>query len=283
MSIGLFIFLFFTIILQYLLFQIASSDLKTTGKKIQIIGHRGAAGIRPENTIASFQKAIDLKVDYIETDVHVSKDGALIIMHDNKVDRTTNGKGEIKDLDADYIKQLDAGSWFSQEYKNEKVPDLSSLLDLIDGKTKLLLEIKWPSSGIYENVVPKIIDLIREKKAESWVVLQSFETRYLEQAHQLAPEIELQQLAFGEAKILPFYFDRKPKFGSFTPLPYCKSVNLFYLYVNKSFTEKMNNSNATVFAFTVNTKSKMIKTINLGAAGIITDYPDIAVELLRKQ
>ncbi len=93
-------------------------------EKTKILSHRGASAYAPENTIVAFKKAIEMNTDGIELDVHLSKDGHIIVMHDERVDRTTNGKGEIKDLLFHELKELDAGSWFSEKYKDEKIPTL---------------------------------------------------------------------------------------------------------------------------------------------------------------
>ncbi|MEO0143058.1 MAG: glycerophosphodiester phosphodiesterase family protein [candidate division WOR-3 bacterium] len=102
---------------------------------IEIIGHRGARGIEPENTIRSFKKAIELKVDYIECDVHLTKDGHIVLIHDHTLDRTTNGTGYVNDYSFDAIRKLDAG-------KGEKIPTLQELIDLIKGKVKAHIELK---------------------------------------------------------------------------------------------------------------------------------------------
>lgn len=85
-------------------------------RKPLIIAHRGASGTAPENTFAAFQKAVDLRADMIELDVHLTRDKQLIVMHDSTVDRTTDGKGKIADLTLGEIKMLDAGSWFGAEF-----------------------------------------------------------------------------------------------------------------------------------------------------------------------
>ena len=96
-----------------------------------IYGHRGASKYAPENTFSSYVKAVEMGADGIEIDVHKSKDGYLIVCHDEKVDRTTNGKGFIKDLSLKEIKSLDAGSWFSDKYIGERIPLLEEVLEFV--------------------------------------------------------------------------------------------------------------------------------------------------------
>ena len=93
-----------------------------------IIAHRGASGYAPENTLASMELAIKLGCDAIELDIHLTKDQQIVVCHDFTVDRTTNGRGEIENLTLEDIKKLDAGSWFSDEFKGEKIPTLEEVI-----------------------------------------------------------------------------------------------------------------------------------------------------------
>src|SRR5699024_1422223 len=96
-----------------------------------IIAHRGASFYAPENTLISYKKAVEMEADAIEIDVHRSKDGHLVVCHDEKVDRTTNGIGYIRDLNLEEIKKLDAGSWFDEKYTNMKIPLLEEVLQFV--------------------------------------------------------------------------------------------------------------------------------------------------------
>lgn len=282
MSIALLIFLLLTILVPYIVFSSTSTTVQQDSSRIKIIGHRGAAGLAPENTLASFKRAIEEGVDMIECDVHLSQDDSLIIMHDYKVNRTTNGKGEIKDLTYKDIRKFDAGSHFDKKYASEKVPTLDEVLALAGGKTTVLIELKWPAKGIYEGLVKKVIASIKQHNAQSWTIVQSFEKKYLQEIYEQAPELTSHQLIFGESQLLPIYFDRTMHFGKFNPAPGVKSVNPFYLYLGKSFVDKMHGNNLTVYPFTIDDEKKMAKAINRGADGIITNFPDKARKLLRK-
>lgn len=281
MSIALLIFLLLTILVPFIVFSSTSNNLQQGANRIKIIGHRGAAGLAPENTLASFKKAIEEGVDMIECDVHLSKDDSLIVMHDYKVNRTTNGEGEIQTLTYNDIRKLDAGSHFDSAFASEKVPTLDEVLALAGGKTQVLIELKWPSKGIYEGLAKKVTESIKRHNAQSWTIVQSFEKKYLQEFHEQAPELTCHQLIFGESQILPIYFDRTIHFGKFSPAPGVKSVNPFYLYLGKSFVNKMHEDNITIYPFTIDDEKKMVKAINRGADGIITNFPDKARKLLR--
>lgn len=126
-----------------------------TGKfPIMVIAHRGFSGQAPENTLASFQKAVELGSDMIELDVRFSKDGQVVVIHDDTIDRTTNGRGKVADYTLKELKQFDAGSWFAPQFSGERIPTLKEVLELVKGKVLVNIEIKDESPGQY-----KITDL----------------------------------------------------------------------------------------------------------------------------
>ena len=106
------------------------------------VAHRGASGNYPENTLIAFQKALEIGVDEIELDLHMTKDDHLIVMHDSTVDRTTNGTGAIAELTLTEIKALDAGSAFGEQFRGERVPTWEEALDLVQGKVRLNVHLK---------------------------------------------------------------------------------------------------------------------------------------------
>jgi len=107
-----------------------------------VIGHRGASGYAPENTLAAFDRALDLGADGVETDVRLTRDGVLVLLHDDTVDRTTDGRGHIADLTWSEVQKLDAGGWYGETYAGQRVPRLEELLDRYAGRLQLVLEIK---------------------------------------------------------------------------------------------------------------------------------------------
>jgi glycerophosphoryl diester phosphodiesterase len=125
-------------------------EAANTGK-VLIVGHRGALGLAPENTMASFAIGLETGCDLVETDIHLSRDGELILMHDPEVSRTTDGKGRIKDMTLAEIRRLDAGGWFGERFRGERVPVLADLLEWAKARIPVVIEIKGdprPSKGI---------------------------------------------------------------------------------------------------------------------------------------
>ena len=123
-------------------------------KPFTSIAHRGASNYAPENTMASFQKAVDLGFDYIELDVRLSKDQELVVIHDEDVSRTTNGIGAIGDYTVEELKKLDAGSWFSQDFNDERIPLLEEVLLKFGKKIGILIDVKSPETQ------PDMVDIL---------------------------------------------------------------------------------------------------------------------------
>lgn len=274
------LFLLLALGIPYINFAGTSTADIPNKQNIKIIAHRGASGLAPENTLEAFSKAIALRADIVELDVHVSKDDSLIVMHDYDVKRTTNGKGDIEDLTYSYIKSLDAGAWFKPEFAGEKVPTLNEALKLSGGKTTVLIELKWPKKGLYKNLASQVLACIKANNAEGWVIIQSFEVAYLKEMHKLAPNLQYHQLVYAPTSVLPMHVTRKAVSGNFSPLPFVASVNPNYMFITKAWVDEMHQSNKTVYPFTLNTEEKMRKALNLGVDGIITNFPDVANKVL---
>ena len=242
-------------------------------RKVAIIAHRGASGNAPENTLSAVKLAIGIKVDMIEIDVHLSKDNIPVVIHDNILDRTTNGKGKVKDYTISDLKTLDAGNWFSKNYQHERIPTLEEVIDLTKGNCILLIEIKNGSS-IYPNIENIIIDTIKNKKAEKDCIIQSFEDEVLDNLRKLKCPIEIQKLVTRDIPFLPLHLDSKLKFGSILDYKNVTAINPYYKSVNKDFVDKIHASGKKTFIWTVDKEIEMNRLINLGVDGIITNFPE---------
>lgn len=154
--------------------------------EVGIISHRGAAAVAPENTLSATSIAIELGADFIEVDVQLTADGVPVLMHDDTLDRTTNGRGAVSAHTFAEIRALDAGSWFSADFAGEQVPTLEEFVDLLaPAPTGALVELKgeWPEERISE-----VMDLLRSHQMLNRIALQSFELPTLEVLQELAPE-----------------------------------------------------------------------------------------------
>ena len=232
-----------------------------------VIAHRGASGHAPENTMASINKALEMGADVIEIDVHQSRDKQVVVMHDSKLDRTTNMAGLIKDYNWDDIKDADAGSWFSGEFTGERIPTLEDVISQIKGKAHLLIEIK-KGGDYYPGLEQNVLDIIKDNHSESWCMIQSFSDAAVQIFLDLDSGIEVYKLVIGRA------------FRSKKNTEQVAGVNPNKMFAKKRNVEKLHERGQKVFVWTVNEEKDMIKLITLGVDGIITNYPDRLKKLL---
>lgn len=239
-------------------------------KRPIIIAHRGASKYAPENTIASFMKAVEMNSDGIELDVHMTKDKALVVCHDEKVDRTTNGKGFIKDLTLMEIKELDAGSWFGEEFKGQRIPELKEVLELIKDK-EILLNIELKNAPIvYEGIEEKVVKMVMDYKMEERVIISSFNHYSLMEVKRINPKIKTGALYMA---------------GIVEPWIYAKRINadalhpLFYNVFVPDFVKSCTENNIMLNPFTVDDEHHISALVNLKVSGIITNCPDRAIKI----
>ncbi len=263
----------------------ASTSIKRLkDKEFQIIAHKGASGVAPENTLAAFQKALDLNVDMIELDVRHTKDEEIIVFHDQTLDRTTNGTGDVHDYTLEEIKQFDAGSWFDSKYSDQKIPTLKEALDLIDGRAKVLIEIKHMDHPHYHDFSEKLIDVIREERnGFEWCILQSYEDKYLEEAHNYDERVQTKKLLIGEdsAPLVAFYVETRVHLGRSKQEIQLDALNPHFETLSPRRIFRMHARGYEVYAYPVNERDDMIKCLNMGVDGIITDFPSKLVALKR--
>ena len=147
------------------------------------VAHRGASAYEPENTLRAFRRAIELGADMSELDLHLSKDGELVVIHDYMVDSTTNGHGAVKEMTIEEIKELDAG-------QGERVPILQEVIDLVRGRNGLYIELKA------EGTPPATVEVLRANgfTAHSQVIVGSFQPEFVRETKQLAPELAVSLL-----------------------------------------------------------------------------------------
>ena len=153
-----------------------------------IVGHRGAAARAPENTMAAFKKAYVDGADAIELDILKTKDGRFLVMHDDTVDRTTNGQGLVKDLTLEEIQKLDAGSWFDGKFAGEKAPELGEVLDWAKDKIHVVIEVKRKTAA--ESSGQELVGIIRDKGMSEQVTVMSFNHDFVERVEKLAPDLD---------------------------------------------------------------------------------------------
>ncbi|WP_026369197.1 glycerophosphodiester phosphodiesterase [Kallotenue papyrolyticum] len=153
-----------------------------------LIGHRGASGYAPENTMASFERAVAMGVDAIELDVHPTRDGELVVIHDPTLERTTNGRGLVSAHTLAELQQLDAGSWFDPAFAGERIPSLSEVLAWARGRTKVVIEIKQ-GPIFYQGIEAQLLATLERTGMRDQVLVISFDHHSVRALKRLAPEI----------------------------------------------------------------------------------------------
>ncbi|MCR8643840.1 glycerophosphodiester phosphodiesterase [Paenibacillus sp. N1-5-1-14] len=234
-----------------------------TNSEFLIMAHRGSMGHAPENTLAAFQLGVEQGCNAIELDIHLSKDGEIVVIHDETLERTTNLTGYVNDYTAAELKQADAGSWFHEKYAAECIPLLEEVLDLVSTDFLLNIEIKHSYNGQLE---PTLIELLKRKNRMESVVLSSFNLKSLKAIKLAEPDIRIgiiynvnvvQHREFANLMGVPVY-SLHPNFHNIDPEDVLDAVS----------------SGIQVFPYTINDAEHMKLAISCGVSGIITNYPD---------
>ncbi|MBI4318276.1 MAG: hypothetical protein HY675_07290 [Chloroflexi bacterium] len=228
-----------------------------------IVGHRGAMGHAPENTMVSFQKAVEMGASIIELDVHLSKDGELIVMHDHAVDRTTDGRGLIKDLTLKEIKALDAGSWYGAPFKDQHVPTLGEMLSWAKGKVRVAIEIK-NGPVYYDGIEDKVVRCLRKHRMENEALTISFDHYAVRRVKELAPESSTGVL-FAARPVDPVGMAAAADADAILPQ---------WGFATAEMVAAAHDAGLAVVPWVVNTESEMECVVGLGVDGIGTNYPD---------
>jgi glycerophosphoryl diester phosphodiesterase len=220
------------------------------------IGHRGAKGYVPENTLLSFQKAIEMSVDGIELDVHLSADGEIIVIHDATIDRTTNGQGAVNSLSLRELKSF-------RIEKEHEIPTLIEVLNLVNKRCLINIELKGKGTAI--PVVALIEKYVLEKNWQyPHFLISSFDWILLLNIHLAKPVIPLGVLTEYDVD-LAFAFAKYIQ---------ATSIHSYFHLLSKEKTAKMQEEGLQVLAWTVNEKEDIQKIKSFHINGIITDYPD---------
>ena len=223
-----------------------------------LTGHRGAAELEPENTRLSIQKAIDLSVDQVEIDVHLTRDQHLVVIHDATVDRTTDGQGAVADFTLVEIKRLDAG-------KGERIPTLQEVIDLVRGKVVLQIELKGPDTA------EPVVRAVERNNIESEVLLTSFVHERLREARQLNPSLALGAL------------------WSNPPADACEqaidmgaeAIHIQHQNIDAQLVRKAHAHGLKIRAWNPDTVEEIQRAIDLGVDAVGSNRPDLLIALAR--
>jgi glycerophosphoryl diester phosphodiesterase len=239
------------------------------------ISHRGFSGAAPENTLAAFKKAIDVGSDMIELDVHLSKDGEVIVIHDDTLKRTTTGNGRVADFNLQELRKLDAGFWSGSQFRGEKIPTLKEVFELARGKILLHIELKEGDLGRYNmiDLTDRTIEEVERAGMLDQVLFGSFNLPAVDRVREKYPQLPV-ALIYNKPWNLP-----QDAMGE-RPLPIlsCSGTVL-----NQANLSKAHEQGIKVFVWTLDTEVHIEHFLNIGVDGIITNYPDRLINILRKR
>lgn len=252
-----------------------------------VIAHQGGDGIWPGDTMYAFERAVELGVDVLEMDAHITRDGHIVLMHDEEVDRTTDGTGLIEDLTLAELKQLDAaydwtndnGASFPYRGQGIQVPTLDELFQRYP-EMRYVIEIK-----LTENPIDKpLCDLIRRHAMQDRVVIASFHDEAMQNFRQTCPEVATSAsrgevtafVLLGKVFLSGFII---PEYESIQP-PYDPEQSMNIPIMTRRFIREAHAKNIAVEPWTVNDPELMKQYLEWGVDGIITDRPDLMIELL---
>lgn len=230
---------------------------------MKIYAHRGCSGTHPENTLAAFKAAAELPIDGVEFDVHLTKDGEAVVIHDEKVNRTTDGKGYVKDMTLSELRKLDCGSWFSDKWRGERIPTLDEVLEVFQQTShRINIEIK---SDIfpYDTLVNKVIDSAERHGMSERIIISSFNH---EDIQKVCRDTDVES-AILTSQIFVDVYDYARVIG--TTRIHMSLPSAF----RKMATDALRKG-AIVYVYTVNSMEYASELQKVGVHGIFTDYPE---------
>ncbi|MFC4388063.1 glycerophosphodiester phosphodiesterase family protein [Gracilibacillus marinus] len=250
-------------------------------ERVLNIAHRGASGHAPEHTARSYQLAKEMEADYLEIDLHVTKDKHLVAIHDKDLNRVANKKGKVSDYTLAELKMMDVGTWFYTQHP-EKEPVSSQLMTLEEIIEMFGQEvnyyIEWKQANGLEVL---LLDVLREtgilqNDREGGVIIQSFNDETLKSIAKLEPSVPLIQLySFKKSAELTKREIKEIK-------KYAIGIGVNYQSLHHDFVEKILANHLLVHAYTVNNEKEMKELIQMGVTGIFTDFPDYLTKLKKE-
>lgn len=238
-----------------------------------VIAHRGFSGAAPENTLAAFQKAIDAGSDMIELDIQLSKDGKIVVIHDETLERATNGQGSVVDRTLPELKKIDAGSKFRADFSGERIPTLQEVLDLAKGRALLDIEIKNPDHGQYPitELADKALKEVKKAGMIDRVIFSSFNPASLEYVEK------------NEPRAWASFLYHRP-WNSLTEITGGRVygvLNLRNIHLTREKVERIRKEGIKLNVYTVNKEEELDQFVSWGVDGIITNYPDRLIKILK--
>ena len=237
------------------------------------IAHRGASTYAPENTFTAYDKALFLGVNHIELDVHFTRDGHIVVIHDDTVDRTTNGSGPVLEHTLAELRALDAGAWFSVDYSGERIRTLGEILERYKGRHHIHIEIKGKSEGL----ATRTADLVRGYGVTDGVTITSFWKQWLDESRAYAPELPTGWLVpMGPGSQWDDEIVDQSLEAGFDQV--CPRADL----ITREMVDMLHDKGFVVRCHGIFNEDLMRKVVDYGADGMTINFPDKLVAYLKE-
>lgn len=240
-----------------------------------IFAHRGACALAPENTIPSFELAVDLGADAVELDVKLSEDKQAVVIHDQTVDRTTNGSGRVNQFSLDRLKKLDAGSFLDDRFKDVRIPTLDEVFESVGKRILINVELtNYSTPG--DELIPIVAEIVKKHQLENDILFSSFRPDNLVQMKRFLPITPVALLCL---RGLPGIINRSKLMLKTSP----QIIHPYLSDVNPGFVNKEHAQKRRVHVWTVNRDEDILRLRDMGVDGIFTDNPHKALNILGRK
>ena len=261
---------------------VGATATPTALRPVAVIAHRGGAALAPENTLGAFRKAIALGVDVIEMDTHLSKDGAVVVIHDPTLERTSDGSGRVADWTLAQLQELNAAAKFGDgKYERQPVPAFGQALDLVQSaRLRVEVEIKVPPQGRYPGIEQKLVKEITDRSLIDRVQVSSFDFAVLADVKRVNSKARTVALMSYE------FFRRAPVDFPAQAIDEARNSGAEVIAVNKdlltrALVDEAHARGMQVEVWTVDSETDMKKFVQMGVDGIISNKPDVLKTLTR--
>jgi len=241
-------------------------------RKMKILAHRGASGYAPENTMEAFELAVEQHADGFEIDIHITKDGEIVVIHDDTIDRTSNGTGHVTELTLAELQQFNYNVGFEANYPTAHIPTLAQVLELVK-KHQLYLNIEikniMDSSNKYDGLNFAAAELVLEYEVEEQVIFSSFNHNSMRELKERFPNIKTALL----------HFSKLHEGEHYAKTAGADALHPLFSMIDKESIMESQAAGIQINAWTVNGRLDLEHMLKLGVDAVITDYPDVAYKI----
>ncbi len=216
----------------------------------------------------------------VEIDIRRTQDFGVVVFHDSKLGRTTEGEGFVRKLDQKSLMQIDNGSWYGEAYADQRILSLDEALEICKNRMRMMIEIKIDRGDIFSPSIKNLLDSIKAHGMMDQVCIQSFNTDVLKSLNSVEPALELHKLIVFKVPLSPFYFDEKITTGKLFSESFYKAINISYKYVTIPLVQAIRRRDKEIYCWTADKLKPMSRLSKIDVDGIITNYPSKLKTLL---